>query len=300
MPRLHASTLTHAAVPHTLSCACFSPGRRAFTGLLLGAAAAPALAVVPECKRSVATKLVSASTVEGSAQQQYAQLLGQARGQGVLAPEDHPQLRRLRYIAARIVPLTTECNERARDWRWEINLLANQQVNAFCMPGGKIAFFSGILSKLRLNDDEVAVVMGHEVGHALLEHARERLAKSTGTNLALRLGAAALGLGGVGDMAAQGLAGLASLRFGRSDESEADALGLVLAARAGYDPRAGVSLWQKMGALSGNKAPPEWFSTHPPGNTRIKDIQARLPRVLPAYESSTKPPQRFEPARQVP
>jgi predicted Zn-dependent protease len=272
-------------------------GRRAFSGLLLGAAAAPALAVVPECKRSVATKLVPASQVEDSAQQQYAQLVGQARGQGALAPDNHPQVQRLRYIADRIVPLTPDCNERARQWKWEVNLLGNKQINAFCMPGGKIAFFSGILSTLKLNDDEVAMIMGHEVAHALLEHARERIAKSTGTSLGLRLGAAVLGLGNVGDMAAQGLANLATLKFGRSDESEADALGLVLAAKAGYDPRAGVTLWQKMGAATAGKAPPQWLSTHPAGATRIKDIQARLPRILPDFESAQRPARRFEPAQ---
>jgi predicted Zn-dependent protease len=249
--------------------------------------------MVPECRRSAATKLVPASQVEDSAQQQYAQLVASARGQGALAPGEHPQLQRLRYIAGRIVPLTPACNERAQQWKWEVNLLGSKQINAFCMPGGKIAFFSGILSTLKLNDDEVAMIMGHEVAHALLEHARERIAKSAGTNLGLRLGAAVLGLGGVGDMAAQGLANLASLKFGRSDESEADALGLVLAARAGYDPRAGVTLWQKMGSASGGRAPPEWLSTHPAGSSRIKEIQARLPRVMPDFEATERPARRF-------
>ena len=289
----------HAGPNHSygMACGCGGLGRRAFSGLLLGAAAAPALAVVPECRRSAATKLIPASQVEGSAQQQYAQLVGQARDQGALAPNNHPQLQRLRYIAARIVPLTAACNERAEQWKWEVNLLGSKQINAFCMPGGKIAFFSGILSTLKLNDDEVAVVMGHEVAHALLEHARERMAKSAGTSLGLRLGAAVLGLGSVGDMAAQGLSNLASLKFGRSDESEADALGLVLAAQAGYDPRAGVTLWQKMSAATGGRAPPQWLSTHPAGESRIKDIQDRLPRVLPEFEAAERPSRRFEPAR---
>ena len=279
------------------ACGCAGVGRRAFTGLLLASAAAPALAVVPECTRSAATKLVPAAQVEGSAQQQYAQLVGQARSQGALAPDNHPQLQRLRYIAARIVPLTPACNERAQQWKWEVNLLGSKQINAFCMPGGKIAFYSGSLSTLMLNDDEVAMSMGHEVAHALLEHARERIAKSAGTSMGLRLGAAVLGLGNVGDLAAQGLANLATLKFGRSDETEADALGLVLAAQAGYDPRAGVTLWQKMGAATGGKAPPEWLSTHPAGNSRIKEIQGRLPRLMPDFEAAERPQRRFEAAQ---
>ena len=286
-----------AAPRYTAACACTRLGRRAFTGLLLAAAVAPASAMIDECKRSALTKAIPAEQVEGAARQQYAQLVGEARGQGALAPEGHPQLQRLRYIADRITPLAPACNSRAQQWRWEVNLVNSKQINAFCMPGGKIAFFSGILSTLKLNDDEVAMIMGHEVAHALLEHARERMAKSAGTNIGLRLGAALLGLGNVGDMAAQGLANLASLRFSRDDESEADALGLVLAARAGYDPRAGVTLWRKMSAHSGGNAPPQWLSTHPAGASRIKEIESRLPRVQPDYESAARPTRTFGPPR---
>ena len=296
MPSHNADPSTHEGHPrYATGCSCARIGRRGFAAALLAGAALPAAAVVPECKRSVATKLIAASQVEGAAQQQYAQLVRSASGQGALARGDNLQLQRLRYIAARIVPLAPACNERARQWQWEVNLLGSSQVNAFCMPGGKIAFFSGILTKLKLSDDEVAVVMGHEVAHALLEHARERMAKGAGTSLGLRLGAAVLGLGNLGDLAAQGLANLATLKFGRDDESEADALGLVLAARAGYDPRAGVTLWQKMTALSAGKAPPQWLSTHPAGQTRIKEIQARLPRVLPEYGRAGKPSRQFGP-----
>ena len=294
MPTSALNRLTLAPAGRTLRCGCAAIGRRAFSGLLLGAAAAPAWAMLAECKRSAATRLIPASQVEDAAQQQYAQLVGDTRRKGALAPDGNAQLQRLRYIAARIVPQAPACNERARQWRWEVNLLGSSAINAFCMPGGKIAFFSGILSTLKLNDDEVAVVMGHEVAHALLEHARERMAKSAGTHIGLRLGAALLGLGNLGDVAAQGLANLASLKFGRDDESEADALGLVLAARAGYDPRAGVTLWRKMSAQSAGKAPPQWLSTHPAGQARISDIEARLPRVLPDFGAAERPGRRFE------
>lgn len=271
--------------------------RRLFTSLLLaggaGALAAPAWGADAECKRSRAAGLVPADTVEGAARQQYAQLLREAQGKSALAANDDPQLQRLRYIAARIVPFAPACNERSREWRWEVQLLRSSQLNAFCMPGGKIAFFSGILSRLKLSDDEVAVIMGHEVAHALLEHARERMAKSTGTAVGLRALSAIFGLGNVGDMAAQYGAQLFSLKFSRDDESEADVLGLLLSARAGYDPRAGVTLWQKMGAASGGKAPPAWLSTHPAGPERIKEIEARLPRMLPIFQSAAVPDRRF-------
>ena len=270
-------------------------GRRLFTGLLLAGAAAPALAAIPECKRSRATKLVPADQVEQSAGQQYRQMLQQASGQRALAPRDHPQAQRLRVIAERIIPFTPECNERARDWRWEVNLLGSPELNAFCMPGGKIAFYYGILAKLQLSDDEVAAIMGHEVAHALLEHAREQMGKNMLTQGGLRLGAALLGLGDVGDMAAQVGSKLLSLTYSRSDETEADRLGLVMSSQAGYDPRAGVTLWNKMREATAGKAPPKWLSTHPSSTDRIRDIEGLLPRVRPLYEQAAKPPQRFAP-----
>ena len=279
----------HAA----FGCWCAQHGRRRFTGLLLAGAAAPAAAAIPECKRSTFTKAISADQVEQGASQQYLQMMQKAAGQRALAPKEHPQLQRLRYIADRIIPFTPECNERARQWRWEVNLIGSQDVNAFCMPGGKIAFFYGILAKLQLTDDEVATIMGHEAAHALLEHAREQMGKNAITQGGLRLGAALLGLGSLGDIAAQAGSQLLSLKFSRNDETEADALGLIMSARAGYDPRAGVTLWQKMMGASGGKGGPGFLSTHPTNKERIQDIEARLARVLPMFEAAAKPANRF-------
>ena len=233
-------------------------------------------------------KLVPAGEVENSAQVQYGQMMKQADEKEALAGDDHPQVIRLRAIANKIIPFSYEWNPRARDWKWEVNLLGSTQINAFCMPGGKIAFYSGILTKLELTDDEVAMVMGHEIAHALREHARERMGKSMATNGLSRLGGALiagfLGIDArVTDAVAQQGAQLLSLKFSREDESEADLVGMELAARAGYNPRAGVSLWQKMSAAN-KGAPPQWLSTHPSGNTRIKDIEANLPKVNPLYE----------------
>ena len=288
------------AAPHGAGCRCALHGRRLFTGGLLGAAVLPGAALaqpIPECKRSSFTKVVSAEQIEQAAGQQYAQMLQQASSKKALGPKDHPQVQRLRVIADRMIPFTAECNGAAAKWRWEVNLLGSQELNAFCMPGGKIAFYWGILDKLRLDDDEVAAIMGHEISHALLEHARERMGKTAATRGAIEIGALLFGLGSagraLGDMGGQ----LLTLRFSRDDESEADALGLILSAKAGYNPRAGVTLWQKM--LAANKgAPPQWLSTHPSGETRIKDMEARLPRVEPLYAAAAKPTQRFGPPPQ--
>ncbi|MDI1244776.1 MAG: M48 family metallopeptidase, partial [Rhodoferax sp.] len=199
---------------------------------------------------SVFSRLVPAETVEQSAGQQYAEMLQQAAAQNALGGNNHPQVRRLRTIAQRIIPHATGWNPRARNWRWEVNLIGSRQINAFCMPGGKIAFYSGILEQLKLTDDEVATVMGHEVAHALREHARARMAKNAATGIGANLLSNVLGLGQLGQTVTSYGAQLLTLQFSRSDESDADLVGMELAARAGFDPRAGVTLWQKMAAAS--------------------------------------------------
>jgi len=244
-------------------------------------------------QRSRFADMVPAEQVEGMAAQQYRQMLDQARVQHALAPVSNGQLVRLREIAKRIIAQSAAWNPRARSWQWDVNLIGSSQLNAFCMPGGKIAFFYGILDKLQLSDDEVAIVMGHEVAHALREHVRARMAKEQATRLGAGVVSAVLGLGYAGDMALRMGGQLLTLKFSRHDESEADLVGLELAARAGYDPRAGVTLWQKMMQAS-KGAPPQWLSTHPASPTRIADIEAHLPEVMPLYERAAKPAQHFE------
>jgi predicted Zn-dependent protease len=239
-------------------------------------------------------QLVPAEQVEGEAAQQYLQLTREYGAKRALAPPGHPQVLRLRAIAQRLIPYAPNWNERARQWRWEINLLASNELNAFCMPGGKIAFYVGILKQLQLDDDEVAAIMGHEMAHALREHARARIGKGYATRGAVEIGSALLGLGQLGRMAAGGVGQLLNLKFSRDDETEADVVGLDLAARAGYDPAAGVSLWHKMLAVS-KGAPPQWMSTHPASDTRIREIQAKLPKVQPLYDKAAKPVQRYAP-----
>ncbi len=234
---------------------------------------------------SVLARLVPAEDVEKSAGQQYAQMMQQAKAKNALAPKDHPQLIRLRAIAKNLIPFTAEWNERAKGWQWEVNLISSNQVNAFCMPGGKIAFYTGILDQLKLTDDEAAMVMGHEIAHALREHARERIGKGAATNIGAGLVSQIFGLGQLGQTVTNYGAQLLTLQFGREDESESDLVGMELGARAGYDPRAAVTLWQKMGAIS-KGAPPQWLSTHPSGATRIAEIEANLPRVMPLYQKA--------------
>jgi predicted Zn-dependent protease len=227
--------------------------------------------------------LVPAAEVESAANQQYHELLQQAAAKQALAAPGDPQLVRLREIARRLIPQSAAWNPRATGWHWEVNLIRSKPINAFCMPGGKIAVFTGILEKLQLTDDELAMVLGHEMAHALREHARERIAKNAATSIGANILTQVLGLGQIGQTITGYGAQLLTLRFSRGDESEADLVGMEIAARAGYDPRAAISLWQKMGEASKGE-PPQWLSSHPAGATRIADLQRNLPRVMPLYE----------------
>ena len=273
--------------------------------VMLACAAVPAYAQAQQQREGVQvgessflSRLVPAEQLEAAASQQFSQMAAQAKQQNALLPDNHPQVVRVRAIARRIIPFSLAWNKRASQWQWQVMVLNSKELNAFCMPGGKIAFYTGILEQLKLTDDEVAMIMGHEVAHALREHARERMGKTAATRLGAGLISSVLGLGNVGDTLLSYGGQLLTLKFSREDESEADLVGMELAARAGYDPRAGVSLWQKMAAAA-KGAPPQWLSTHPSGTSRIKDIQANLPAVMPLYQRAPKPEQRFDPARKV-
>ncbi|TWI63718.1 peptidase M48-like protein [Pseudoduganella lurida] len=242
---------------------------------------------IPVTRLSRLRVLSDEDAVNQQSKLQYNQLLQEANQKNALFPADHPQVQRLRAIAKRIIPHVGRWNPEAASWNWEVNLLNSGQVNAFCMPGGRIAFFAGILQKLNMTDDEVAMVMGHEIAHALREHARKRQGESQLAAIAGKLGGvAASAIFGIdpqltdfgGRMAAQA----AVLKFSRGEETEADLVGLDLAARAGFDPRAGIALWQKMGAVNA-RAPIEFLSTHPSGDTRIAEMNKSMPLVLPVY-----------------
>lgn len=230
--------------------------------------------------------LVSEAQVEQSATIAYAQETQKAAQKGALNA-NRAETDRVRRIAARLIPETGAFRADAPGWKWEVNVQTSDELNAYCMPGGKIMVYTGLIEKLKLSDDELATVMGHEIGHALREHGRERVSRQIGQETVLTIGAALLG---VNSDAAVGLANqVATVTFqlphSREQESEADRLGLELMARAGYNPNSAVSLWQKMQATGGG-GPPQFLSTHPSGTTRIADIQALIPRVMPLYQSA--------------
>lgn len=231
--------------------------------------------------------LLPSSTVDKMSAQSYTQTLQEAQKKSTLNA-DKPLLNRVSSISHRLIAQVGVFRPDAAKWKWEVNVEKNDQLNAYCMPGGKIMVFSGLADKLNATDDELAAVIGHEIAHALREHGRERMSQAYVEQFGLQALAAFVG-GTAGSLAAQG-AGMGSkllfsLPNGREQEREADRMGLELAARAGYNPEAAVSLWKKMMAAN-KEAPPEFLSTHPSSENRIKDLEALTPKVMPLYQAA--------------
>jgi predicted Zn-dependent protease len=230
--------------------------------------------------------LVSSEEMNRLAEQAYAEIKAEADDEDILN-KDAELLNRVRAIGARIRPQTAVFRPDAPAWNWELNVLHSEELNAFCMPGGKIMFYSGLIEQLELTDAEIAIVMGHEVAHALREHSREQMSQALAAQTVIGVGATLFGLGqGSANLAATGYQALVATRFSRTDENEADQIGLELTARAGYDPRAGVTLWQKMMNANQGGRPPELLSTHPSEANRVQRIEALLPTVMPLYTAA--------------
>lgn len=201
-----------------------------------------------------------------------------------------PSYERLKHVANRLIPQTAVFRDDTRTWEWQLSLIQSNTLNASCAPGGKITFYTGIIDQLNLTDDEIAAIMGHEMAHALREHGRERLSEALAQNAVTNVALAAAGANyASGINAANQVAQyVLVLPNSRQNESEADAIGLELAARAGYNPRAAITVWQKMLKATQGKNPPEFLSTHPSGETRIEQLNALMPAVEPLYLAASK------------
>lgn len=237
------------------------------------------------------TLWLSSGEVNQAAKQAYSDTLKEADRQRALN-RDQQAVARVRGIANRLIPATAVFRSDAPGWQWEVNVIQSDQLNAWCMPGGKIAVYTGLIDKLKLTDDELAAVMGHEIAHALREHGRERASQAmvTGVGLSI-LGAATGATKGQVDLAGL-IANLTiNLPNSRQFETEADRVGVELAARAGFDPRAALTLWDKM-ASKGGGAPPQWLSTHPSNESRQRDLADYAQQVMPLYQATLAQPRR--------
>lgn len=231
--------------------------------------------------------LVSSEEILQLSNQAYLETINAARAKGKL-DTNYAQVQRLRRIANHLIPQTAVLRPDATSWDWQVHTITDNQINAYVMPGGKIIFYTGIIERLNLTDAEIAAIMGHEMAHALREHSREKVSHGVATSSAIDIAASALGLSS-GQAQLVGLAGDLGLNLphSRTQEAEADRIGLELMARAGYNPNAAISLWQKMQA-SGGGSVPQFLSTHPSSANRISNLQALVPTVMPLYEAAPK------------
>ncbi len=231
--------------------------------------------------------LISEEQMEESAKQSYSEVLAEAKKAGTLNTNASYNTR-VANVAKKLIAQTGTFREDALKWDWQVNVITEDTVNAWCMPGGKIVVYTGIIKSLDLTDAQLAAVMGHEIAHALREHSREQASrevlKSAGVSTVSQL----LGLGDLGasalNLAAQYTV---TLPFSRSHETEADHIGTELMARAGYDPNEAVTVWEKMSAL-GSSSGPEIMSTHPSNQSRITDLKEIVTKVYPLYQAAKK------------
>lgn len=231
------------------------------------------------------SSLVSEQSLQSEANSQYSSLIASARAQKAL-DNNAVQSKRVKTISNSLIQQVGVFRPDAANWNWEVHVLDSDEVNAWCMPGGKIAVYSGLINRLKATDDELAAVIGHEIAHALREHARERVSQQMGATVGLSILAAVVGSDAVMDLGGQLSEVMFTLPNSRTHETEADRMGVELAARAGYDPRAAVTLWQKMASVGGG-GQPEFLSTHPSPQTRIADLQQIAEQMMPIYQART-------------
>jgi predicted Zn-dependent protease len=270
------------------------------TALILVAAAAAILAA--GCSTNPITgrsqlMLVSEESAEKQSAVAYQQMIGQLEKKRQIEAGTARALK-VQQITDRLVTQAIKLKPESAKWRWEVQVINDpKMVNAWCMAGGKMAIYTGMWDQLHATDDEIAQVMGHEISHALAEHTRERMSVAYSTGAATTVAAIALGAGAA---AAQLMQQAAVVAIGqpnsRESEAEADQIGIEIAARAGYDPRSAVTLWEKMGKLGGGRQP-EFLSTHPSPENRADALRGLGAKVQPYYQAAKANPP--PPARHV-
>ncbi|KVV36271.1 peptidase M48 [Burkholderia ubonensis] len=231
--------------------------------------------------------LIPSPLLEQLTANEYAQIVQAAAQNNRLLPANQPRVKRLRAIVAKLAPYSVKWNDRVKTWAWDVNAIRSRDIRVSCLPGGKILVYGGMLDRVRLNDDELGVLLAHGIAHALREHARSSFSDTSQTSLR----AAALPpLFGVGDPLPQPLnldERLHTLRYDPTDETEADVIGGDIAARAGFDPRAAITLWDKLAAATRANRESGFIYTHPYDAARRQDLLNRLPDLLPLYAKAT-------------
>jgi predicted Zn-dependent protease len=262
--------------------------KRLYSILLFCAVLLSACATSPTGRRQL--MIVSEDSAIAASKQAYVEMLRPYAQQGKI-DNDSALKKRVNRITGRLIAQAIKMRPDTRNWEWSIKIIDEPEtVNAWAMAGGKMALYSGLVEKIKPSDDELAQVLGHEIAHALAKHSAEKMSVA----MASSIGVAAVGVAADRKgLALTGAALAAALAVqkpnSRAAESEADRIGIELAAKAGYDPRAAITLWQKMAEVGG-KGPPEFLSTHPSPVNREKKLAEYVPEMMPYYEQKGKRP----------
>jgi predicted Zn-dependent protease len=261
--------------------------------------AAAIVALLAGCESAPVTgrkqlMLVSESQAIDASAQAYTQTLSQEQQKGKLNTDPAVKAR-VDRITGRLIPQAIKYRPETADWQWSVAVIDEPKtLNAWCMAGGRMAIYTGIINQLKLTDDEIAQIMGHEIAHALAKHTAERMSEAVATQTALSIGAALLGGSTQGQVALQAAAIATTvgvqLPNSRRQESEADRIGIEIAAKAGYDPHAAPMLWKKMIEATGSAGKSDWLSTHPAGEKRMESLSALIPEMLPYYQDKSPRP----------
>jgi predicted Zn-dependent protease len=232
---------------------------------------------------AVFRNLIPSSMLESQAAEEFDQIVRGADHAHRLYPPTDPRVERVRTITDKLIPYSLKWSDRTKHWKWDVAVIRSPDIRIYCLPGGKIIVYSGMLDRVKLNDNELGMLIGHEIAHALREHARERL----GEQQAAQLGSGPIPqLFGLADLGASPLgigSQLLEMKYERADETEADVIGSEIASRGGYDPRAAVTLWDKLAIATRNNRDQGFIYVHPYTTARRQDIIKRLSDMLPLY-----------------
>lgn len=252
------------------------------------AAGKPALTAAANNNPAMLRTRLPSAQLELQSAEQYDYLINAASKEKRLLNDKQKSVQRVRLIVNKMIPYALKWNEHSPQWHWEINVINAREINALCLPGGKLLITTGMLERLHLSDSELAMLLGHEIAHALREHARDSLDQNT-PRVAARNVPRLFGLPNFGGKPLSGGTALLALSYTRDDETEADVIGTEIAARAGYDPRAAVSLWYKLDGVN-RLAKQPFLQAHPFDQKRIVDLQRHMRDMLALYAKALSKP----------
>lgn len=232
---------------------------------------------------SVFRNLIPSPMLEAQATAEFNEIVRGAAHSNRLYPDSDPHVQRVRLFVDRLAPYAQKWSDRVKNWKWEVAVIRSPDIRMYCLPGGKIVVYGGLLDRVKLNDNEFGMLLGHEVAHAVREHVRERLGEQQAAQIESGTVPQLFGLADLGVFPLGIGSQLFEMHYGRADETEADVIGSDIASRAGFDPRAALTLWDKLAAATKSDRDQGFIYVHPYTNARRADIVKRLPDMLTLY-----------------